>query len=113
MRFALFLEPDPSGGVLGPSLAGKRAKFGHNQNLDFSSDPYFISNTLIPGNQLPNVPQGFITNFDVNGNPLPSNSNVLNNNVLVGGPNHFYFGLNNGKTAINRFIKKYINTTEE
>ena len=83
------------------------------QNLDFSSDPYFISNTLIPGNQLPNVPQGFITNFDVNGNPLPSNSNVLNNNVLVGGPNHFYFGLNNGKTAINRFIKKYINTTEE
>jgi hypothetical protein len=31
---------------------------------------------------------------------------------LVGGPNHFYFGLKNGKTALNRFITRYL-TTEE
>ncbi len=36
MRSAPFLEPDPSGGVLGPSLAGKRPKTDHNFNADFS-----------------------------------------------------------------------------
>ena len=47
-----------------------------------------------------------ITNFDVNGNPLPTPQVV--NKVLVGAPFHFYFGLNNGKTAINKFIKLYV-----
>ena len=36
MRSAPFFEPDPSGGVLGPSLAGKRPKTDQNFNLDFS-----------------------------------------------------------------------------
>ena len=33
--------------------------------------------------------------------------------VVVGAPYHFYFGLNNGKTAINRFYKLYVATVEE
>ena len=36
MRAAPFFEPDASGGVLGPSLAGKRPKTDQNFNLDFS-----------------------------------------------------------------------------
>ncbi len=35
VRSASFSEPDPSGGVLGPSLAGKRPKTNQNLNLDF------------------------------------------------------------------------------
>ncbi len=36
MRAAAFFEPDPSGMVLGPSLAGKRSEIGQNQNCDLS-----------------------------------------------------------------------------
>ena len=32
--------------------------------------------------------------------------------ITVGAPYHFYFGLNNGKTAMNRFIKKCLNNVE-
>lgn len=87
------------------------------QDLDYSSDPYFTTPALQPGNALPLVPQGFITNFDqvtllpsptIPGSPVAVNGNTY----LVGAPSHFYFGLNNGKTAMNRFIKKYIDTEE-
>ena len=67
------------------------------QNLDFNIDPYFQSST---------TKLGMITNFDINGNPLPTPQVV--SQVLVGAPFHFYFGLNNGKTAINKFIKLYV-----
>jgi len=69
------------------------------QNLDFNIDPYFQSST---------TKLGMITNFDVNGNPLPTPQ--VTNQVLVGAPFHFYFGLNNGKTAIDKFVKLYVNT---
>ena len=36
VRSAPFFEPDPSGGVLGPCLAGKRIKTDQNFNLDIS-----------------------------------------------------------------------------
>jgi len=87
------------------------------QDLDYSVDPYFSTPSLIPGNSLPLLPQGFITNFNAStqlpsptipGQPLAVNGNLY----LVGAPSHFYFGLNNGKTAMNRFIKKYVNFTE-
>jgi len=54
---------------------------------------------------------GYIFNYDSNGNP---NQNVLewpnnqSNRFVVGAPYHFYFGLGKGKTAMNRYITKYI-----
>ena len=63
---------------------------------------------------------GYITSFDSNGNPLPITplANILQGDpstnpsdaVIVGAPYHFYFGLNNGKTAIDRFYKLYVAT---
>jgi len=104
-----YTNPNQSGGI-------GFFKKGY-QDLDYSVDPYFTTPALQPGNALPLLPQGFITNFDQNtllpsptipGSPLAVNGNVY----LVGAPSHFYFGLNNGKTAMNRFIKKYIDTAE-
>jgi len=69
------------------------------QNLDFNIDPYFQSST---------TKLGMITNFDVSGQPLPTPQ--VTNKVIVGAPFHFYFGLNNGKTAIDKFVKLYVNT---
>ena len=68
------------------------------QNLDFNVDPYFQSST---------TKLGMITNFDVSGQPLPTPQ--VSSQVIVGAPFHFYFGLNNGKTAIDKFVKLYIN----
>lgn len=33
--------------------------------------------------------------------------------IIAGAPYHFYFGLNNGKTAVDRFYKLYVATAEE
>ena len=92
------------------------------QNLDYTADPYFDTPSLIPGNALPLLPQGFITNFisdpqnpnnTITSPTIPGSSVAVNGNLyLVGAPSHFYFGLNNGKTAMNRFIKKYIDTAD-
>jgi hypothetical protein len=38
---------------------------------------------------------------------LPGTNNG-STNFVVGAPYHFYFGLGKGKTALNRFIKKYV-----
>lgn len=56
---------------------------------------------------------GYITNYDINGNPDPTSGNVINgvpggDPVLVGAPYHFYFGLYNGKTALDIFYKLYV-----
>ena len=72
------------------------------QDLEFTNNnEYYQTSTT----QL-----GYLTNFDLNGDPqpLPNNSG----NYVVGAPFHFYFGLNNGKTAIDKFVKLYV-TTEE
>jgi hypothetical protein len=77
------------------------------QNLDFDNlNEYYQTSTS-------NF--GLITNFDVNGNPLSTTGNVLNGlpqgkAIVVGAPFHFYFGLNNGTTALDKFTKLYINT---
>lgn len=85
------------------------------QDLDFISpnEKYQTSLTQI----------GYLASFDINGNPLPITplanisqgdpSTNYQNSVVVGAPYHFYFGLNNGKTAINRFYKLYVATVEE
>ena len=56
---------------------------------------------------------GYLTNYDINGNPDPTSGNVIDgvpggNPVLVGAPYHFYFGLYNGKTALDIFYKLYV-----
>ena len=83
------------------------------QDFDASSGDYFTT----PTSSAPNVNFGFITNFDgpynFNTPPLPQSTPGTTIPFLVGGPNHFYFGLKNGKTALNRFIKIYIETGEE
>ena len=61
---------------------------------------------------------GFITNFDSNDDPVPNvngtpqiTHGLPGESVLVGAPFYFYFGLNNGNTAIDKFTKLYIETT--
>ena len=87
------------------------------QDLDFDSPQgkYQTSLTKI----------GYLASFDINGTPLPitplgnitqgkPSSTITTSSVtVVGAPYHFYFGLNNGKTAINRFYKLYVATAEE
>jgi hypothetical protein len=87
------------------------------QDLDFTSpnEKYRTNNTQI----------GYIASYDINGNPLPytplaniaqgdpTPESVFQESIVVGAPYHFYFGLNNGKTAINRFYKLYVATIEE
>jgi len=56
---------------------------------------------------------GYITNYNQNGVPSASSLNVVDgepggNPVLVGAPYHFYFGLYNGKTALDIFYKRYV-----
>ena len=51
---------------------------------------------------------GYLTNFDLIGDPQPSPNN--SGSYVVGAPFHFYFGLNNGKTAVDKFVKLYILT---
>jgi hypothetical protein len=77
------------------------------QNLDFEdTNEYYLTNT---------ANFGFITNFDNNNQPLSGTTGIVTGipngkAVLVGAPFFFYFGLNNGKTAIDKFIKLYVDT---
>ena len=75
------------------------------QDLDFvvPNEKYVTTTTKL----------GYITNYDINGNPDPTSGNVITgvpggNPVLVGAPYHFYFGLYNGKTALDIFYKLYV-----
>ena len=76
------------------------------QSLNFTTQtppgvsPYF--NTTNTG-QL-----GYIYNSDVNGDTLSTWSSAFMDKNIVGAPYHFYFGLRKGKSAINRYITKYI-----
>jgi len=71
------------------------------QQMAFSNTDYF---------QATNGPQkGYIYNYTNTGIPTfaPSN-NQTSDRFVVGAPYHFYFGLGKGKTALNRYITKYI-----
>jgi hypothetical protein len=92
------------------------------QDLDFTTlgEKYITSTTNL----------GYIVNYDINGNPDPSITGVVQGQpignpdsqaagtgeqqaIVAGAPYHFYFGLNNGKTAVDRFYKLYVATAEE
>jgi hypothetical protein len=66
--------------------------------------------TVNTSNRIPDPqnPNNVITSPTIPGSSVAVNGNLY----LVGAPSHFYFGLNNGKTAMNRFIKKYIDTAD-
>jgi hypothetical protein len=76
------------------------------QSLDFQTSDYFKTTT---------TQEGHITNFTPGPNPTIANVTYGAPNtpgvdpVLVGAPFHFYFGLSNGYTALDRFIKLYVN----
>jgi hypothetical protein len=92
------------------------------QDLNFTTlgEKYITSTTKL----------GYIANYDINGNPDPGITGVVQGQpigspdsqaagtgeqqaIVAGAPYHFYFGLNNGKTAVDRFYKLYVATAEE
>jgi hypothetical protein len=86
------------------------------QDLDFDTlqEKYITQTTKLgyianyTGSTNGPAPQPPISTI-IQGQPTGSNSQA----VVVGAPYHFYFGLNNGKTAVDRFYKLYVATTEE
>jgi hypothetical protein len=76
------------------------------QSLDrrnFVSPSYFIgSNAVI--NDI--YARGYIFNVDINGN-YSSTSGSYPTKFAVGAPNHFYFGLVKGDSALDKFKTKY------
>ena len=77
------------------------------QNLDRTNNTsrYFMANT----NQQKYL-NGFIYNIDSNGNFEILKGNITNTVNTVGAPYHFYFGLKKGKTAMDLFYIKYVDT---
>ena len=83
------------------------------QDLDFDTlqEKYVTQTTKLGyiSNYVNNVPDAQPPiNSIIQGQPIGSNQQA----VVVGAPYHFYFGLNNGKTAVDRFYKLYVATTD-
>ena len=83
------------------------------QDLDFDTlqEKYVTQTTKLGyiSNYVNNVPDAQpLINSIIQGQPIGSNQQA----VVVGAPYHFYFGLNNGKTAVDRFYKLYVATTD-
>jgi len=80
------------------------------QSLDRlnANSRYFQSNII---NNRTQYAQNYIINFNSTGGTtyqIPTNSN-FSNYFIAGSPFHFYFGLINGSSALDVFIKKYLN----
>jgi hypothetical protein len=93
--------------TLGNSFLSK--PYQSMDRLDASSR-YFRSNSSFSRDS-----KGYIYSYDdINDEYNPSRSSWVTNSpvqtaITVGAPFHFYFGLKKGKTAWDRFIKKWIN----
>jgi hypothetical protein len=70
---------------------------------DRSLPTYFQSNTA-PSND-DRYQRGYIFSVDSNGSNI--STGAMSNRFIVGAPNHFYFGLIKGETALDKFKKKY------
>ena len=120
-----------------------KSSAGPNQNIFGSEDNNWYTNSNYPGfftkeyqnlnfvntqeKYIANQSNfGYIYNQTNAGIPQPAVLGVVQgapaqsggllekqNAILVGAPYHFYFGLNNGKTALDRFYKLYVATSEE
>ena len=82
------------------NLEGGKLFSSRYQTLDFNKSPYFKPTN---GN-----PVGYIYNRDSNGNVSTSFPAGKPSKFIVGAPYHFYFGLRRGKSAINKYITKYL-----
>ena len=73
-------------------------------------NPTFPSDTSTPTTQIP----GFIYNSEIVNNQIEFKSTTTNNvsSLLVGAPYHFYYGLRIGKTAMNKFIDRFVVTQD-
>jgi len=97
--------------------------FGEDINDWYTSPPYYsqkyqdLSFAAAPFspyfNNSQTGQQGFIYQTDGSGNPIPTWPPSQNDTFIVGAPYHFYFGLRKGKSAINRYITKYILNLDE
>ena len=105
------------------STAGQQTIFGVDTNewdTDVSGSKFYsqkyqsMSFQYAPTsdyfNVTPTGQKGFIFNSDTNGNNDSAWTGTINtpDSFIVGAPFHFYFGLNKGKTALNKFITNYI-----
>jgi hypothetical protein len=75
------------------------------QNLDRSDSYYFKSENT--GSDF--YKKNYIWNVDSNGQFNVDSFPAMRTEILVGAPNHFYFGLKLGKTAIDRYFTEYLN----
>jgi len=94
------------------------------QDLDFTTpkEKYqttltqlgFISSFNLTGGTMPITPLSAILQGDpspyLGQNPIEEST--VKDGIVVGAPYYFYFGLNNGKTAVDRFYKLYVATEE-
>ena len=71
------------------------------QEMSFNTTDYFQATN--------GSSTGYIYNYNNNGVPTFAPSvNQPSNRYVVGAPYHFYFGLNKGKSSLNRYITKYL-----
>ncbi len=75
------------------------------QNFDrLNKNQYFYTSNA--GND-DRLLRGYIFNVNANGD-YSSTSGIYPNKFVVGAPNHYYFGLFKGKTALDKFKAKYL-----
>ena len=90
------------------ATAGNDIIQSNYQSLDRMSNTYFqgagVVNDLNMRGYIFNVSGDSVLNFS---SEYKSTGPVLNNKFLVGAPFHFYFGINQGATALNKFKTKY------
>jgi len=77
------------------------------QSLDRTQvvNPGYFQSSTIPQNNL-SLRRGYIFSTDENG--VYSDQKAMFNDFLVGAPFHFYFGIKEGATAIDKFKSKYL-----
>ena len=68
------------------------------------------SRYFMPNTNKAKYMKGFIYNVDESGNLEESLVNITESNYSVGAPYHFYFGLKKGRSAMDLFFIKYVDT---
>jgi len=75
---------------------------------DENVETYFKSETSTTTPVDDFVQRNYIWNIDKNGD-FSNNFNGSMSQIVVGAPYHFYFGLKNGATALDKYFKEYLN----
>jgi hypothetical protein len=77
------------------------------QDMDRTNN---TSRYFMPNTNKAKYMKGFIYNVDESGNLEESLVNITESNYSVGAPYHFYFGLKKGRSAMDLFFIKYVDT---